>query len=512
MKWNEIWPYFLPILFGITRIISIYSFNSYQMMAREMIWPLSAVVALSALIVLMVKWIISKKMRVVAVSSAIVILFFSYGLLVSILEKAIPLSIEFKTGNPIGFFAAWLVLAFLIGRLAYRQYSEKAISILVVILLGLLIFPYAVIVANAQQANKFEPWTPKSLKTASPIDELPDIYYIILDAYGRQDVLRKQYGFDNRIFLHDIESRGFFIASGSNANYMQTHLSIASSLNLDYLPELLKKDCHSLSSRIALLKMIENNALSFNLRQLGYHYVTISTGYLDDPLTQADGYRWRLAAFNHFWGILLETTPIDAFNQIAYSLYRRRILDAFEQLAKGNGENQPMFLFAHITIPHHPFVFAKDGKKINSVRSFSFSEDTTYYGTDSYREIEYRSLYIEQVQFVNAIIVNSIDAILARSNKRPIIILQGDHGPSLSWQDPKKVNLRERFGILNACLAPEKVSSALYESVSPLNCMRIVMNEYFGSNLELLPDRSYYSTWTQPYRFVDVTEKVEGQW
>ena len=40
-----------------------------------------------------------------------------------------------------------------------------------------------------------------------------------------------------------------------------------------------------------------------------------------------------------------------------------------------------------------------------------------------------------------------------------------------------------------------------------MNSFRIVLNGYFGE-LELLPDRSFFSTWPEPYLFHDVTKAV----
>jgi hypothetical protein len=40
----------------------------------------------------------------------------------------------------------------------------------------------------------------------------PDIYYVILDAYGRADVLDTLYGVDNQAFLNHLRSKGFFVA------------------------------------------------------------------------------------------------------------------------------------------------------------------------------------------------------------------------------------------------------------------------------------------------------------
>src|SRR5207244_7041298 len=63
----------------------------------------------------------------------------------------------------------------------------------------------------------------------------PDIYYIILDGYGRQDVLKDLYGFDNSDFIQFLQSRGFYVADQARANYCSTVPSLASSLNRTYL-------------------------------------------------------------------------------------------------------------------------------------------------------------------------------------------------------------------------------------------------------------------------------------
>jgi len=65
-------------------------------------------------------------------------------------------------------------------------------------------------------------------------DDLPDIYYIILDGYARADVLTEVYQFDNQPFLDHLTKLGFYIADESHTNYNQTFLSIPTSLNMAY--------------------------------------------------------------------------------------------------------------------------------------------------------------------------------------------------------------------------------------------------------------------------------------
>jgi hypothetical protein len=63
--------------------------------------------------------------------------------------------------------------------------------------------------------------------------------------------------------------------------------------------------------------------------------------------------------------------------------------------------------------------------------------------------------------------------------------------------------LHERLGILNAYLLPGIDPALIYPTITPVNSFRLVVNQYFGADLPLLPDRSFYSTWDQPYRFTE---------
>ena len=64
---------------------------------------------------------------------------------------------------------------------------------------------------------------------------LPDIYHIILDGYGRQDTLEVYYDFDNESFISNLQEIGFFVASNSHSNYAQTYPSLSSVLNQEYI-------------------------------------------------------------------------------------------------------------------------------------------------------------------------------------------------------------------------------------------------------------------------------------
>ena len=65
-----------------------------------------------------------------------------------------------------------------------------------------------------------------------PQGKLPDIYYIVLDGYGRQDVLQSIYGIDNQEFMDFLVSNGFYIADNASSNYMGTAHSMSVHIKL----------------------------------------------------------------------------------------------------------------------------------------------------------------------------------------------------------------------------------------------------------------------------------------
>jgi hypothetical protein len=77
------------------------------------------------------------------------------------------------------------------------------------------------------------------------------------------------------------------------------------------------------------------------------------------------------------------------------------------------------------------------------------------------------------------------------------IVLKVDEGPyagggeTWAWDKATDIELREKMGILNAYYLPGITDSHLYESITPVNSFRLVLDHYFGAGLGLLPDRNY---------------------
>ena len=123
---------------------------------------------------------------------------------------------------------------------------------------------------------------------------------------------------------------------------------------------------------------------------------------------------------------------------------------------------------------------------------------------------QYMERYITQMKFIEKAISLSIDRILADSRTPPIIILQGDHGCGafLHHDSLEGTYLQDRLSILNAYYLPGG-ADGLYDSITPVNTFRVIINRYFDAALPMLEDRSYFATATHPYDYTDVTDRLD---
>lgn len=344
---------------------------------------------------------------------------------------------------------------------------------------------------------------------------LPDIYYVILDGYARADVLQEVYQHDNTEFIEYLSSKGFYVASESRSNYCKTFLSLTASLNVVYLDDLASQLGSQSRNVRAAVNMIWHSDVGRFLKDLGYTTVAFSTGWWGTEITQADVYlspRWEP---DFFQCELIGMTPLDFLAgqigaQDLHGAHRERILYAFDGLPGASGLDGPVFVFAHIIAPHPPFVFGKQGEEIGSGSRFTITDGDSIISEGTLTREEYVARYRDQLVFVNSKVREAVDSILSQSSRPAIIVLQADHGPRSTpeWEGGENTSLWERFSILNAYYLPNGEGAQLYDSITPVNTFRVIFNHYFGTELELLEDESFFSTSDRPYAFVNVTEET----
>ena len=118
---------------------------------------------------------------------------------------------------------------------------------------------------------------------------LPDIYYILIDTYARDDVILKDYHYDNSQFIADLKARGFYVPECSRSNFTRTELSISTALNLDYVQNFAANmlDVHATdAARMAVY--VVNNKVKATLQSLGYKTIAFQTDYNRMDMTSAD--------------------------------------------------------------------------------------------------------------------------------------------------------------------------------------------------------------------------------
>ena len=330
-----------------------------------------------------------------------------------------------------------------------------------------------------------------------------DIYYIIPDQYTNAKTLKRVYDFDNTEFISELKTRGFFIPEIAHSNYPTTRSSLTSTLNMGYINNVNQLEENSKDITI-LKKMTSNNIIMQILKSKGYTTYSFDSG---DPLiNNIDLVDINKCTNNEyinspFTYAVLETSIFNSiYLDLFQDIYREKILCALNEIPNiGDETEKPVFVLAHIRSPHEPYVFGPNGEHIKPASLLG--------GTDKNKHD--KKGYIDQIRHINTRILEIIDKLLESENK-PIIILQADHGSTitLNWESPDKGGLKERFGILNAYYFPEGGNEVLYDSITPVNNFRSMLNYYFDENYEILEDKSYYVTYKNLYDFKDITEII----
>jgi hypothetical protein len=384
-----------------------------------------------------------------------------------------------------------------------------------------LLLPLRLIAAylGGLASDPLSTWQPPPA-TKLPITELssgykPDIYYIIVDGYGREDVLSEIYGLDNSKFLDFLSKRGFYVAGESSSNYSQTALSLASSMNFELLDYLGFAGDVS-KNHDPLKELMLRSKTRYFLEQEGYK-VFLSGELLfaqeRDPAVvfYSPNYK-RLTVLE---SLLLETSMMEIvieqwdvdFSDYTYQRHRERVLDAFSQIKSLVEADSPKFALVHIIAPHPPFVFDRGGNPVEPDGPYNIFDATDFVGGVD----EYISGYNEQLLYINTLLEETISFVLDHSDDPPIIVLQADHGPAayFNWERPEQSCIKERFSILNAYYLPQGKEQALYETITPVNTFRLIFDEYFNARLGFVEDKNYYSSSSHPYKFIDVTGQMQ---
>jgi hypothetical protein len=493
-------------------VLSVLGNNLGQINPSEGLRPLIFTTLAAVLLLLLFRWILKDWEKSAFAVALLEILFYSYGHIYNYFHFNTVFGViigRHRTMLPLWGVLLALGLWWIIRK---KKENSALTGVFNIVGLGLLIFPvfqlgaytYASAVSNMGQDQAF---VPPALQVPT---EKPDIYYIILDTYGRDDILKTKFDYDNTEFLSQLEGMGFYVARCSQSNYHRTTFSLVSSLNMNYINQLGAHSIKSDKELPSIMYDIRNSLVQKALRNAGYKTVAFETGYYWSQVENADYYLsyhpglQELIRPSAFETIFIKTTAgilgddfqifVDSFNHPVQAHVNRQLF-MLEQLPKQPDQPGPKFVFAHIAIPHFPYVFTPNGLRISD---FKMDINDVFINDSLYKD-----QYVDQVKYINGQMLAVVQGILAKSKTPPIIIIQGDHGP--------EVNGERTHAILNAYYLPGQGKSGLYPAISPVNTFRVVFNEYFGTKLDRLPDNSYYNPVDPSSTFVPRDGCTQGQ-
>ena len=335
-----------------------------------------------------------------------------------------------------------------------------------------------------------------------PEGDRPDIYYIVLDGMARLDILDELYGVNERDAVEALVARGVRLPRGSRSNYSQTQLSLASSLNMQYLSDLGPVMGGALDRR-PLNRLIVEGGVMRALKLHGYDFIVVgSDASITSQHREADRCLCELpdgpTELEH---ALLGITPLrgPALDRAGMSAHGREVTRAFSLLENVRSEH-PMFVLAHIVSPHPPFVLAPDGTERIGQGRFTYFDGDGFPGT---RE-QYIAGYRAQSTFVLRRLAQLVERITARS-PTALIVVHSDHGPGLGLvnTDIARTDARERLAIFSAYYAGGRPAD-VPDDISPVNALRWVLRTGLGAEIALLPNRSYLSDYERPYQWHEI--------
>lgn len=510
---------FHPLLFAAFPVLSLLGHNIQEVSLRAGLRPL-LLILVGVVSVWMVLSLATKSLQKAGLICAwLFLLFYTYGRVYSAAHAAE--SIFQLLGHHRFLLPLWVVLggmgAFLI--LKFLKESGNLTIVLNVFSAFLLIIPVYQLVTYEIRANSTENGVAQGKAAASAegvklqADVLPDVYIIILDAHLRSDVLETTFDLNNADFIEKLTKMGFYVPPCSMSNYAYTPLSMSSFLNMQYLQDISADFAPPNTDANPLYALIEHNEVRKNLESLGYSTYSLAS-YQRIAWTDADHYYPLDSAsllsteerivFSKFERMLFDTTLVRILTDYKggvttsdkiplnypYADHVRQQWTILKELKEISALQGPKLVWAHLTMPHAPYVFYPDGSLIPDPPELPWVVPLPW--------DEYLQYYSWGVQYADNAILPVLDAIIKNSDTPPIIVVTGDHGADSA----------NRLAVLSAFYVPDAVKTAIAPDISLVNYFRVIFNEVYGANYDILENVSYLSDKENTFEFTVYPETM----
>ncbi len=501
-----------PFFFAAYPILFVFANNIKMLFLADLLKLLLIVVTFCAIIFIGLYARLKLINKTALITSTIMLVTLNYGLAFDFIRTT-PFNDVLK-GKQTPAFIFVIILTLVVSSLILKskKYLSPMVLLFNIISIIIIVIPLFQIISfyskygkvyfsNSDYVSKS-----KTQNISKDFEDQPDIYYFIIERYGRNDTLKNIYGFNNSEFSDYLKGKGFSIPKKSWANYTQTQLSLASSLNMNYVDQLMK-DPKDSGNDHPLINLIEDYKVWHFLKSKGYTFVHSGSWWSGTVFNRYANKNINIPALSEFSELVFNRTiffPIIIKLQIPLFNHRLnnwiRPFYKFDELAKIPEMKEPTYTFTHFMMTHEPFVFDKDGN---------------YVSEEDINNKDIKQNYREQIIFTNKKFQELINTLLEKSgNIPPIIIIQSDEGPypeqyemdsqNYDWSKANEDEVREKMAILNAYYLPHGGDKLLTDFITPVNSFRLIFNYYFDQNFEILPNKSFLSNLGQPFKFITI--------
>lgn len=451
-------------------------------------------ILLAAVLLVTGKWLYKSWVKGGVWATGALIIFFFFGALHDFLKSTPVLRYisSYKILLPL-LLIVFLIFSRLIKRNLQLQKTAQYFTYLFLLLAAIeLVQTGGKLFTNRQAQTYASNNQPVQAAVTGKAISQPDIFFIVFDEYASSACLQQYLGFNNSRLDSTLRTNHFYIVRNSKSNYNSTPLSISSALNLQYFNQPLENeftDAHAMLKGWYSLKMCQLPQLlataGYSIYNYGLcdfnNYPVHTSRYFKDyeDRTLYNETLWGCIQTDIFWNIGKLNLSFFTNKSVAEGKDRQTkfIARNYQHLqlllqALNTQNNQPKFVFCHIMMPHAPFYLNKEGVPNQAY-------------TSVYDNRNNRGPYLEQLQYTNT----WIDSIVHAANQpfaRPrVVIVEGDHGyREIAPATPRNMH----FMNLNAWYFSDGQYGSLYDSISPVNSFRVIMNKYFNNRLPLLKD------------------------
>ena len=491
-----------PLLFAVYAVLFLYAENLADVLLVDAGQPITTAVVQAIVVYVAASVLLHSARRGAVIASAFVVAWYGFGHVAPALADA-----GLDTRAQIGMWAVAIAVAAGYAVIARRSLPTvtallNTFSAVLVALTLVSIVPY-----EASRATRAAAAVDPGLARSAASVPTRDVYYLVFDRYGSADAIETAFGITDNDLYDWLEARGFQVQEDSHANYRATDFSLAATLNMTYLDHLTQTVGRASGDRTPAQAMLRGHRVGEEFQALGYRYVHLGSWFGPTSSNPAADENVSVGTTSEFESVLRDTSMLPAIEQVrgdekpTPTFFERHgdiALFQMRQLTRLASAPGPKFVFAHILLPHDPYVFRADGTRMTEEES---------------RRGDEKELYAGQMAYLNGQIKELVEKLTAGPDEKdPLIILQADEGPlacrsvDCPGDDPRYFAIR--FGNLNAMFLPG-VDAAVPSDLSSVNTFRFLFSEAFGQDVELLPDRSF--TWPDNdhiYDFRDITDQL----